>query len=224
MGVCAVPDQNPRERGILSLPPVARIPPATPWSSKHLHSPWAFSVMGFSTVGEGHAIQSDPFNYKHYSLNWGVSPVLYNLSWRLFTVPLKALPEPRESPLQSGEADADSTCPLSLFKPEMTLPAALPAPPLVFSWTPRVSPAAMEGSLIVLVTLWVVFILFYNLLFFTWCKHLPSCKHANLSFYSRFQEMNLDPMFLGVYPYESNTNLWRGGDSSNKAIYPVSVL
>jgi len=64
MGVCAVPDQNPREGGILSLPPVAGMPPATPWSSKHLHSPWAFSVMGFLTVG-GHAIQSDPSDYKH---------------------------------------------------------------------------------------------------------------------------------------------------------------
>lgn len=37
--------------------------------------------------------------------------------------------------------------------------------------------------------------------------------------------MNLGPMFLGVYPYESNTDLWRRwADSFNAAISLVSML
>ena len=130
MGVCAVPDQNPRGGWILSLLPVARIPPATPWSSEHLCSPWAFSVMGFLTVGGGHAIQSDPSDYKHVMpYIEGREPFYTTSRDSSSRYPLKLFQSPRNAS-SSGEAEADPTCPRSLFKPEMTLPAALPSPTL----------------------------------------------------------------------------------------------
>ena len=212
---------EPQGGWILSLLPVARIPPETPWSSKHLCSPWAFSVMGFLTVGGGHAIQSDPSDYKHVMpYIEGRAPFYTTSRDSSSRYPLK--PQERLFIWRSRGWPHLSSFPLKL-RWLSQLPC--PAQPWGLSWAPPCFSCVMVSSVLVLVTFWMVFVLFYSLLFFTCHKHLPSCKHPIFFFYSRFQEMNLDPMFLGVYPYESNANLWwRWGDSSNKAIHPVSVL
>lgn len=149
-------------------------------------------------------------------------PLLDLLSCWLFVVLLIAFPKPHEPPIHSGEAQTDSTFHLSLSKHRMmTLVAALPQP--VLSWISPFLLLSLPDFSLPWLPEWF-FSYLYSAIFHL-SQTFSKCKHTNLSFCSGSQEINLDPMFLGMYPYESSANFQRKwSDSSNIAIYPISAL
>lgn len=122
----------------------------------------------------------------------------------------------------SGETQTDSTFHLSLSKHRlMTLVAALPHP--VLSWMSPFLPLSLPDFSLPWLPEW--FLSYLHSAIFHLSQTFSKCKHTNLSLCSRSQGINLDPMFLGIYACESSTNCWRKwSDSSNTAIYPISVL
>lgn len=129
----------------------------------------------------------------------------------LCVVPLTACPKPQEPPPLWRNTESNSSFHLSLFKGELTTLVAASSWLAVLSQSfPRFSCCRSETSPCPGHPLGGFHpVLLYAI--FHHHKGFQNCKHPHLFFYSRSQETNLDPMFLGMYPYESNTNFREKG-------------
>lgn len=129
----------------------------------------------------------------------------YVLTCWLFVAPLTgiALPNPKSHlfSLEKHRLIPLFICPSSKWD-ENSCSCSVPPNPESSPGFIRISHAAITRPLVVLGRPWGgLYPILYSAVFHL-SQMFSKCKRTHLSFYSRFQETNLDPMFLGIYPYD----------------------